>query len=93
VIALDPKQTSAYAMNRGTAFNGKGLWDKAIADFNQVISRYPKTSYAYAERGFAYEKKGDRAKAIADYRQALALSPAPQTKAKLEKNLKRLLAK
>lgn len=62
--------------NRGVAYASKGLYDQAIADFDQAISLLPKTfPMAYFNRGSAYDNQGLDDKAIADYTMAISLEP------------------
>nr|WP_263490393.1 tetratricopeptide repeat protein [Mesorhizobium sp. CA15] len=74
VIALDPKQTSAY-FNRGTDWSNKGDDDRAIADFNMAISLEPSDSQAYSSRGSAFLHKGKVDAAILDFQQAIEADP------------------
>ena len=53
---------------------GKGDFDKAIADFTEVIRLDPSfCAGAYECRGHAYVRKGDLEKGIADYTEAIRL--------------------
>ena len=52
-----------------------GNFDKAAADYNEVIRLNPKDADAYRSRGVAYRDKGDLDKAIADYTEAIRLDP------------------
>src|SRR5438552_956098 len=52
-----------------------GEYDKAIADYDEVIRLDPKDVFAYIYRGCAYERQGDYDKAIADYDEAIRLDP------------------
>jgi len=61
--------------NRGIAYANNGDYDRAIAEFNQVILMYPKNETAYNNRGNAYASKGDYDLAIADFNQAILLNP------------------
>ena len=65
---------SAY-YNRGAAYQTKGDYDRAIADYDQVIRLNPEAVRAYNNRGVAYNAKGDHHRAIADYDQAIRLNP------------------
>jgi tetratricopeptide (TPR) repeat protein len=65
---------SAYN-NRGTAFEKKGQYDRAIANFDTAISLNPKHTNAYFNRGNAYEEKGQYDRAIANYDTAISLNP------------------
>ena len=53
----------------------KGDFDRAIADYNQVIRLYPKHAPGYANRGRAFFYSGSLARARADFEQALLLDP------------------
>src|ERR1700687_4507232 len=61
--------------NRGKAYDDKGDYDHAIADYNQAISLNPKNPIFYNNRGIAYRNKDDFDRAIADYNQAISLNP------------------
>jgi tetratricopeptide (TPR) repeat protein len=63
---------------RGFAYENKGEWDRAIADYTKAIALEPKGASAYFSRGLAYETKGDKEKAIADLRKALEIRPSFQ---------------
>ena len=65
---------TAYA-NRGWAYNDKGDYDRAIADFDRAIQLKPDYAEAYANRGWAYNNKGDYDRAIADFDRAIQLKP------------------
>jgi tetratricopeptide (TPR) repeat protein len=61
-------------MNRGIAYEGKGLLDQAIADYSKVIEIKPRYDGAYVNRGNAYKAKGLFVRAIADYNKAIELN-------------------
>ena len=61
--------------NRGLAWDNKGEYDKAIADYNQALTINPNYAYAYVNRGDAWNEKGEYDKAIADYNEAIRLDP------------------
>jgi lipoprotein NlpI len=62
--------------NRGNAYQAKGEYDRAIADYAQAIQLDPKDALAYYNnRGLAYRAKGEYDRAIADYTQAIQLEP------------------
>ena len=88
--ALDPATIYFY---RGTAYYFKKEYDRAIADFNQVLLLYPKDAAAFNSRGSAYELKGDKVKTIESYRQALAVAQDPQVKELAQRKLKELEGK
>ena len=51
-MALDPKYVAAYT-NRGNALFDKKNFDRAIADYSQLIALDPKYLIAYYSRGNA----------------------------------------
>ena len=62
--------------SRGVAYAGRGLYDQAIADFNQAISFSSSPfAMAYFNRGSAYSNQNLDDQAIADYTKAISLSP------------------
>lgn len=66
----------AYAFyKRGSAFEDKGDYDGAIAEYNQMVVLDPHDPEAFWIRGRAYEAKGDYDHAIADYTQMIELNP------------------
>jgi tetratricopeptide (TPR) repeat protein len=62
--------------NRGFAWQAKGDYDRAIADYDQAIRLDPKHTAAYINRGVAWNDKGDLDRAIADYTEAIRLDSA-----------------
>jgi len=61
--------------DQGNNYYKKGDYDKAIADYSQVIKLDPNHANAYYNRGVAYDKKGNYDKAITDYSQVIKLVP------------------
>lgn len=59
--------------NRGFVWEGKGDYDKAIADYNEAIKLNPQDAIAFNNRGNAWDKKADYDRAIADYNEAIRL--------------------
>uniref|UniRef100_UPI000B1E57A9 tetratricopeptide repeat protein n=1 Tax=Bradyrhizobium tropiciagri TaxID=312253 RepID=UPI000B1E57A9 len=62
-------------LNRGYAYQVKGDPDRAIADYDRVISLNPKYALAYYNRSLLYRTKGDLDRVIADCSAAIALDP------------------
>ncbi len=61
--------------NRGIEYHKKGLYDRAIAEYNQAIKLNPDYTRAFNNRGRAYAKKGLYDRAIADFDAAIKLKP------------------
>lgn len=59
----------------GQAHMEKGLYDRAISDFNKAIEIDPKHAMAYNNRGNAYNAKGLYDLAISDFDKALEINP------------------
>lgn len=57
-----------------TSFRKK-LFDAAIADYTEIIQRFPKNEFAYLERGVTYYNKGEFQRAIDDYDHVIELNP------------------
>jgi tetratricopeptide (TPR) repeat protein len=71
-----------YYQKRGDLYLKNGKYDKAIADYTEIIKKpvdtkgrfYPNPIYAFAGRSKAYMKKGKLDKAIADISEAIRWS-------------------
>ena len=61
--------------NRGSAFLGKGDFDRAIADNTKVIAIDPAYATAYYHRGMAYERKEQHDLAVTDLSKAVEINP------------------
>jgi tetratricopeptide (TPR) repeat protein len=62
-------------LNRGNAYKDKGLYDRAIQDYDRAIELDPKYADAYYNRGNAYKDKGLYDRAIQNYDRAIELDP------------------
>jgi lipoprotein NlpI len=60
---------------RGNVYATKGLYDKAIEDFDKAIELVPNYANAYANRGSIYAYNGLYDKAIADFGKVIELDP------------------
>ncbi len=60
---------------RGSAWEAKGEYDKAISDHNEAIRLDPKFAAAYNSRGHAWKAKREIDKAISDHNEAIRLDP------------------
>lgn len=74
VIHKSPRRGEAYN-NRAVAYENKGDFKLAIADYNQAIEVNPNLSLSYSNRGFAYQKQGDFKQAMSDYDKAIEIDP------------------
>ena len=72
-IKADPNYATAYEY-RGIAWDRKREYDRAVADFSQVIILKP-TAEGYRNRGNVWIEKKEYDRAIADYDQAIKLDP------------------
>ena len=71
-----PKTNLAWAYDlRARAYFEIRDFDRAIADFSQLIELDPKDPHAHNNRGAAYFRKGDFDRAIADHDEAIRLDP------------------
>jgi tetratricopeptide (TPR) repeat protein len=73
-LSFDSKAALVY-IHRGLAYDRKGEYDRATADYDEAIRLDPKSSWGYNNRGVTYASKGERDLAMADYSQAIALDP------------------
>ena len=63
---------------RGVAWLEKNNFEKAIADFNEILLFDPFYVEGYIRRGYAWLQKGEFDKAIADYSKAIEIRPTAQ---------------
>ena len=61
--------------NRGTAYDSKRDYDRAIQDFNEALRLSPNYAYAFRDRGLAYYAKRDYDHAIQDFNEVIRLAP------------------
>jgi lipoprotein NlpI len=61
--------------HRGSEWAAKGVYDRAIDDYDAAIRLNPKFNDAHYGRGNAWAGKGESDKAIADYDAAIGLNP------------------
>ncbi|MBI3903153.1 MAG: tetratricopeptide repeat protein [Nitrosomonadales bacterium] len=62
--------------NRGAAFYGVGLKQRALDDYNRVIAFNPDYGYAYNNRGAVYFDQGLYTEALRDYNKCTELKPS-----------------
>lgn len=74
-FAVEPSMDAEAYYNRGIAYDNKGEYDRAIADYNKALEINPRHAGAYNNRGLAYYSKGEYDHAIADYNKAIEINP------------------
>src|SRR5579872_1001954 len=67
--------TAELSTIRGTIWDEKHEYDKAIADFDEAIRLDPQSSTAFRRRGHVWTDKQEYEKAIADFDEAVRLDP------------------
>ena len=68
-------QTDKEHLTKGNEYFDKGMYDKAIEEFNKAIEINPNDANAYNNRGFAYGMIGNLDQAIEDYNKAIEINP------------------
>jgi tetratricopeptide (TPR) repeat protein len=71
----DTASIRAVYLSRADAYVRKADYDRALADYDEVIKLAPHTAIAFALRGEVHAKRGDYDGAIADYERAIELEP------------------
>ncbi len=74
-IKLFPATVPIAYINRGMAYEDRGLFDKAIEDYTAGITLNTGFADSYVNRGSAYNGLGEYQKAIEDFNRALELKP------------------
>lgn len=69
-----PTTLAGLYHRRGQAFAKQENWQRAIADFTEVLRRDPENARAYADRGDAWHAQGDTYKAMADFNASLHIA-------------------
>jgi tetratricopeptide (TPR) repeat protein len=73
-----PEETARAHLGRGLASLRLGHYQRAIDDFDAVLTVLPRASNTLAWRGYSYQGLGNKAQAMADYKAALATDPNQQ---------------
>ena len=73
-IRQNPKDAWSY-LYRGSHYDGKHEYDRAVVDYSRAIEINPLLVQAYINRGGAYFGKKDYDRAIADYSRAIEIDP------------------
>jgi len=74
-LVRSDEQIATLRLQRGVAYLKLKNYDKAIADFDEVIRLGPNDAVAYALRGSAYQSRGQLGVAVADLERAIQLNP------------------
>ena len=67
-------QITAY-INRASGYQGKGEYDRALADLDKALGLDPKSAPALTARASIYLANGELDRAIADYDTAIQIDP------------------
>jgi tetratricopeptide (TPR) repeat protein len=62
-------------INRGSQWERKRDFDRAILDYDTAVELDPKNALAYRSRGIAYSKKGEHDLAITQFTEAIRFAP------------------
>jgi len=73
VIEKAPEKVPLAYRNRGTAFDRKGLFIEAIADYDKAIALGLKDAQIFSDRALVHLKLGQVEPAVSDFRSACAL--------------------
>jgi len=68
---LDLKGSTIVFTNRGNLYFRKGLYEKALDDYNEASSRYPYYPQTYYQRGLLYDALGEHKRAIKNFSRAI----------------------
>jgi tetratricopeptide (TPR) repeat protein len=74
VLPNDRTNTWITLYNRANAYERKGEYDKAIADYSRLLQIDPKRANTLNSRGNAYREKGDYKRAIDDFSRSIGLN-------------------
>jgi lipoprotein NlpI len=72
---LSSSKLATALYNRGIAYQDRGDFDRAIADFDRVVELRPDTSKAFYNRAISYLRKGEFERAIKDFDRVVQLTP------------------
>jgi tetratricopeptide (TPR) repeat protein len=75
VIKHFPGRVPSAHNNLGVLYDGRGLHDKALEEYEKAVAINPTFADAHSNLGVAYKRKGAYDKAIKEYEKALAGNP------------------
>ena len=73
---MDPAHAFLALNDRGNAYDEKGDFEKAIADYSESIRLRPDYATAYYNRANSHNALEETEKAIADLDAAIAINPS-----------------
>ena len=73
---VDPKDLATAHKNRANAYDDRGEYDLAFADYEQAVLINPQDADAFNSRGTTYTAFGNYERAIQDFDQAIKLNPS-----------------
>ena len=74
---MNPKLSSAWA-NRAWAYNGKGIYEKALADINEAIRLQYDFAWAYFTRALIHKNMNNNDKMKSDIELCLEYTTDPK---------------
>ena len=75
VIKQFPGRVPIAHNNLGVLYDGRGLHDKALEEYERAVAINPTFADAHSNLGVSYKRKGNHEKAIEEYEKALAGNP------------------
>jgi tetratricopeptide (TPR) repeat protein len=75
VIRHFPGRVAIAHSNLGLAYDGNGMYDRAVAEYEKALAINPNLAEGHNNLGFAYYGKGMFDEAIAEFEKAVAINP------------------
>jgi tetratricopeptide (TPR) repeat protein len=89
-LILNPERSIRGYIDQGISYIEKGMYDEAISEFQQALSKDPKCPNVHYNLGIAYEKIGKLDKAIENYKRELIVAKEKEDLINTHDNLIRL---